>query len=93
VAEPALLLVLLWWMGLAGIGSTLMMGLDKLLAKMHAWRISERSFFLAAMIGGVVGIIVGAFLFHHKTSKSSFWPAIVLAGVVWGAVLLALVYY
>jgi uncharacterized membrane protein YsdA (DUF1294 family) len=92
VADSPLLLGLLWWMGLVGIGSTLMMGLDKLLAKMHAWRISERSFFFAALIGGVWGIIIGAFIFHHKTSKASFWPVILFAVAFWGAVLLALVY-
>jgi uncharacterized membrane protein YsdA (DUF1294 family) len=89
VNESPLLVDILRWMGIVGIGSALMMGLDKLVAKMHAWRISERSFFFVALIGGVLGVIVGAIIFHHKTSKTSFWPGILLALGLWSIVLLA----
>jgi uncharacterized membrane protein YsdA (DUF1294 family) len=90
VNESPLLIDILWWMGVVGVGSALMMGFDKLLAKMHAWRISERSFFFAALIGGAWGVIVGGIIFHHKTSKASFWPGILLGLGLWGALLLVL---
>lgn len=49
-----------------------LMGLDKHRAKNHAWRISESSLFLAAILGGSLGSISGMFLFRHKTKHLSF---------------------
>ena len=48
------------------------MGLDKHRAKVHAWRISESSLFLAAILGGSLGSIAGMFLFRHKTKHWYF---------------------
>ena len=42
-------------------------GIDKVRAKRGEWRISEKSLFLVALIGGSVGAIVGMHVFHHKT--------------------------
>ena len=79
------------WLFLAGIVGVASMGLDKGMASYH-WgsRISERSLWLIALAGGFWGIIVGAFVFHHKTSKGEFWPPVAAAVLVWvvGAVLL-----
>ena len=61
------------------------MGLDKHRAKVHAWRISESSLFLAAILGGSLGSIAGMFLFRHKTKHLTFLiglPAIFLIQLV-----------
>jgi uncharacterized membrane protein YsdA (DUF1294 family) len=60
------------------------MGIDKAVARSN-WgdRISERTLWVTALIGGFVGIIVGAVAFHHKTSKGEFWPPVVIAVILW----------
>jgi uncharacterized membrane protein YsdA (DUF1294 family) len=61
------------------------MGLDKLLAVGRRSRISERTLWTTALVGGVLGIVVGGLVFHHKTSKTEFWAPVVVAAVLWGA--------
>jgi uncharacterized membrane protein YsdA (DUF1294 family) len=75
--------LLLWFLATGLIGFAAM-GIDKALAR-SSWgdRISERSLWATALIGGFVGIIAGALTFHHKTSKGSFWPPVVVAVVLW----------
>lgn len=58
------------------------MGIDKKRAIRGAWRISEASLFLTALLGGALGCIVGMQHFHHKTKHWYFkygMPAIFLA--------------
>lgn len=45
---------------------------DKRCAIRHQWRISEKTLFLLAFLGGAAGAIAGMFLFHHKTRHLSF---------------------
>jgi len=49
-----------------------LMGIDKLLAKMHKWRISEATLLGTAFCMGAVGSIAGSKVFHHKTQKKKF---------------------
>ena len=42
-------------------------GLDKYKAKTNRWRISEKTLFLLALLGGGVGAYLGMKVFHHKT--------------------------
>ena len=42
-------------------------GIDKSRAKRGEWRISEKTLFLVALIGGSIGAIMGIHVFHHKT--------------------------
>ncbi|WP_212567934.1 DUF1294 domain-containing protein [Bacillus alkalicellulosilyticus] len=64
------------------------MGYDKQCAKLRKSRVSERTLFSLAMIGGSIGILLGMRVFRHKTKKPSFQfgiPAILLlqiAGIV-----------
>ena len=44
-----------------------LMGLDKRKAKKDAWRISEQTFFVIALLGGSPGAILGMEVFRHKT--------------------------
>lgn len=49
-----------------------LMGLDKKRAGEHQWRISERTLFLVAALGGSVGSWLGMYIFHHKTKHWYF---------------------
>ena len=60
----------------------LIFGFDKLLAKMNAWRISEKTLFTIALFLGGAGAWAGMRIFRHKTRHNSF---------VYGIPLLALV--
>lgn len=56
-------------MNLAGLIS---MAVDKQKAKKHEWRVSERTLFLIAILGGSLGSFVGMQLFRHKTKHKRF---------------------
>lgn len=61
------------------------MGYDKSRAKNHKWRVPEKSLFLAAIIGGSIGSILGMQIFRHKTKHWYFvWgmPAILVIQIV-----------
>jgi uncharacterized membrane protein YsdA (DUF1294 family) len=62
------------------------MGIDKTLAAVGGRsRISERTLWLAALLGGFLGILVGGYVFHHKTSKTEFWGPVLVSAALWGA--------
>lgn len=48
------------------------MGIDKQKAKRHQWRISEKTLFMASLLGGSIGTLVGMYFFHHKTKHWYF---------------------
>ncbi|MGA2199899.1 MAG: DUF1294 domain-containing protein [Nitrososphaerales archaeon] len=79
---------LLLWMLIAGFVGFVTMGVDKAMAR-FGWggRISERTLWLAAIVGGFVGVIAGALTFRHKTSKGEFWPPVLLALILWMSLL------
>ena len=45
---------------------------DKIKSKKNAWRIPEKILFLAAILGGSIGSLLGMFLLRHKTKHFSF---------------------
>jgi uncharacterized membrane protein YsdA (DUF1294 family) len=47
-------------------------GVDKMLAIQKENRIPEYVLYLAAFAGGAGGALLSMYLFHHKTSKTSF---------------------
>ncbi|MCQ2594189.1 MAG: DUF1294 domain-containing protein [Treponemataceae bacterium] len=58
-----------------------LMGSDKKKAKKGAWRIPEATLFLAAILGGSIGSILGMQVFRHKTQHWYFkygMPAILI---------------
>ena len=62
-----------------------MMGIDKKRAIRGAWRISEASLFLTALIGGSIGCILGMKTFRHKTKHWYFkygMPAILILQII-----------
>ena len=48
------------------------MGLDKRKAKLNHWRISEKTLFSLALMGGSIGGILGMYTFRHKTKHLKF---------------------
>ncbi len=60
------------------------MGIDKGRAKKLRWRISERTLFLTAGIGGSFGCLLGMYVFRHKTKHLRFVlgiPALMLVHI------------
>lgn len=62
-------------------------GLDKLFAKLHAWRIPEKILLLAAFFGGSLGAMLGMLLFHHKVSKPKFYLTVPIIFLLQAAVI------
>lgn len=63
----------------------LLMGMDKRRAKRNRWRISEKTLFLVALLGGAVGSTLGMHTFHHKTKHWYFklgFPALAMLQLV-----------
>ena len=50
----------------------LVYGIDKSKAKRKAWRISDCTLLMLAVIGGSVGALFAMRLFHHKTLHKKF---------------------
>lgn len=67
--------------------SIIVMFVDKGRAKKHKFRISEKTLFLLAAIGGSIGIYLGMFLFHHKTKHIKFTIGIPLIIILQGLLL------
>ena len=63
------LLAYLLFVNLAGL---YLMWADKQRAKKRKWRISERTLFFVAVIGGCLGTTLGIYLFRHKTLHKGF---------------------
>ena len=62
-----------------------LMGVDKSKAKKHAWRIPEKTLFLASLLGGSIGTWAGMYVFRHKTKHLYFvvgMPAILILQIV-----------
>jgi len=54
------------------LSTFLLFGLDKFFA-VHGWRrIPERILYLATLLGGSIGTLLGMHTFRHKTRKTSF---------------------
>lgn len=49
-----------------------MMKIDKERARRNQYRISERTLWVTALIGGAIGGVLGMQLFRHKTKHLSF---------------------
>ena len=54
------------------IFSFLTAGYDKIKAKHHGWRVSEKRIFFLAFIGGALGVYAGMKIFRHKTKHRLF---------------------
>ena len=63
----------------------LSMFIDKKKAEKGAWRISEHTLLMIALLGGSIGAIIGMYKFRHKTQKPRFYigvPIIITLQIV-----------
>lgn len=66
-------MVILWgYLAVINMIGFAVMGIDKKRAIRGAWRISEASLFLTALLGGALGCILGMRHFRHKTKHWYF---------------------
>jgi uncharacterized membrane protein YsdA (DUF1294 family) len=68
-------MVMAIWLGLyllMNLIGLFIMGADKKRAQKHQYRISERSLWMVAILGGAVGTTAGMQLYRHKTKHTSF---------------------
>lgn len=77
--------LLLQWVALVSLFGFAAMGIDKMLAVGRRSRVSERTLWGTALVGGFLGIFVGGLVFHHKTSKPQFWAPVGLSALLWVA--------
>ena len=78
-------------MNIVGI---IVMGADKHKAKVHAWRIPEKTLFTVSILGGSVGTWAGMYIFRHKTKHWYFvigMPLILIIQILIGVYLSQLV--
>ena len=63
---PALFIILM------SITAFLGMGIDKRKARQHKHRISEKTLWILALLGGAIGSYLGMIFFRHKTKHLNF---------------------
>ena len=63
---------MIYYLIFINIVGLLSMYLDKYFAKNNMYRISEKSLFFIAIIGGSIGSIIGMYQFRHKTKHRQF---------------------
>ena len=73
------------------IVSYLMMFNDKKKAKQREQRIPEALFFIISVLGGGIGILLGAIQFKHKTRKRSFQFKITIGTLIFLKALTSLI--
>ncbi|NLG02532.1 MAG: DUF1294 domain-containing protein [Clostridia bacterium] len=57
---------------LLNVSGFIIMGIDKAKAKRKVWRIPESTLFSIALVGGSLGVLIGMYVFRHKTKHKSF---------------------
>lgn len=60
------------YIALMSVVLLVMMKVDKERARRNQYRISERTLWVMALLGGAVGGVIGMQLFRHKTKHLSF---------------------
>lgn len=73
--------------GVISLCNFLLYAIDKIKAKMGAWRIPEKTLLLFSFFGGALGGLVGMWLCRHKTRKWYFW-FVNFVGLLWQVCLL-----
>ncbi|MBR5478628.1 MAG: DUF1294 domain-containing protein [Clostridia bacterium] len=63
-------------------------GIDKLLSKSGARRISEKTLLILSTFGGSFGALIGMVLFNHKTSKAKFRYTVPFLFILYAIILL-----
>ena len=70
---------------LINIAGFFYIGIDKMKAQVNRRRVSEKTLWLLALIGGSLGTLLGMHFFRHQTKKISFQTilAVILAVQLW----------
>ncbi len=82
---PTIRTVIFIYMLIMNLIGFFLMGIDKHKAKKHVWRVSEKGLFLASIIGGSLGTLLGMYFFRHKTKHwyfVVFMPLILVVHIV-----------
>lgn len=72
----------LGWLASGSIVTFAVYGLDKGSAKLHIWRVSERTLHLMSLLGGFGGAALGLILWQHKFRKGVFIVVILLSALL-----------
>ena len=64
---PELVQLVILYLMAVNLAAFFLMGVDKRRAVGKKWRISEKTLFLPAVLGGALGELLGMRFFHHKT--------------------------
>lgn len=75
----------------ASVLTFLLMGIDKYLATIYAYRISEANLISASFLFGWPGAVIGMKLFNHKANKQNFKTALLMVSIA-NIALLAFLY-
>ncbi|CEG28157.1 DUF1294 domain-containing protein [Bacillus sp. B-jedd] len=75
-------LFLYTYLALINIYAFTLMGIDKKRARKQVYRISERSLWLSAFLGGAPGALLGMNAFRHKTKHTAFKAGMPLLAVI-----------
>lgn len=68
---------------LINIISFLFYGIDQYNSIKRKWRIRESTLISLSFLGGVIGSIIGIYLFHHKTKKLKFKILNLISLILW----------
>ena len=66
------MVTMIYYLIFINIIGLLSMYLDKYFSKNNMYRISEKSLFFIAILGGSIGSIIGMYQFRHKTKHKQF---------------------
>lgn len=86
-----MLKVIIAYLAVINLFAFILFGADKLKAKAHKWRVSEKALFLSSILGGSVGALLGMLFFRHKTKHWYFrfgLPLILIVHIIICAVIL-----
>lgn len=84
---PTILIIYLVVINIVGL---ILMGADKKKAKVGAWRIPEKVFFIVSIIGGSLGTWAGMYIFRHKTKH---WYFVIFIPLILALQIAAYIYF
>ncbi len=64
--------MILWYLSAVNLAGFLLCGMDKARARRRQRRISERTLFVTALLGGSAGLLLGMGIFRHKSRRPKF---------------------
>jgi uncharacterized membrane protein YsdA (DUF1294 family) len=87
---PVFSSILILYLSFINLTGFLLFRADKIRARRHRYRIPENRLFLAALLGGAGGCLLGMLCFHHKTRHARFLAGMPLLLLLWILILLFL---